>query len=163
MQCQAYSCDPSARGCGSPAQPGISSFVRRGRSPGFTNRNLISCIVAIRVSGSWAKPKSRYARRGSQEFPKPLGSAGMLACLLREKDETGDDEGADDRRRKGTAQGQPAIADRLIKEIAGRGAKRPRQDEGRPEQENPRDIGPVIGSGQRRQAGGEDERPALIT
>jgi hypothetical protein len=33
------------RGSGLPAQPGISSFVPRGLSPGFTNRNLISFIV----------------------------------------------------------------------------------------------------------------------
>jgi hypothetical protein len=40
-----YSCEPSVRGSGFPAQLGISIFVRRGLSPGFTKRNLISCIV----------------------------------------------------------------------------------------------------------------------
>src|ERR1051326_6351183 len=45
-QCQGYSWLPSVRGAGWPAQPGISSLVRRGCKPELTSLNLTSCIAA---------------------------------------------------------------------------------------------------------------------
>src|SRR5689334_2710451 len=55
-QCQAYSCEPSVRGSGWPAQPGISSLVRRGARPALTSRNLTCCITR----SDQLQRKSRY-------------------------------------------------------------------------------------------------------
>src|SRR5271163_4538364 len=43
-QCQTCSCEPSVRGARSPAQPGISSLVRRGASFGSLRRYLTLCM-----------------------------------------------------------------------------------------------------------------------
>ena len=48
---------------------------------------------------------------------------------------TNDDERRDHCRGERAAQSEPAVADRLVEKIADRGAERPRQDEGGPEQE----------------------------
>ena len=75
---------------GLPAQPGISSFVLRGLSPEFTNRNLISCIVdPVLIAGCIkvpsARARSRPAAKSSQfHADDPLhncGSSAMLAAV----------------------------------------------------------------------------------
>src|SRR5579863_4695200 len=77
-QCQAYSCEPSARGSGLPAQPGISSLVCRGLRSGFTSLNLTSCIVpsGVNCRATYAmnvpRPKPTIPARG-QEFHPPAG------------------------------------------------------------------------------------------
>ena len=45
------------RGSGLPAQPGISSLLRRDRNSGLTSLNLMSCIVAIRIGYDWCSLK----------------------------------------------------------------------------------------------------------
>src|SRR5580704_1445353 len=47
-QCQGCSWEPSARGALAPPQPGSSSLVRRGRSPGSNNLYLTICMGAPR-------------------------------------------------------------------------------------------------------------------
>src|SRR6516164_3850874 len=69
-QCQAYSCVPSLRGSGSPAQPGTSSLVRRGFNPGFTSRYLTSCIADIRIKFCESDFTSRVSPV-SPTSPKP--------------------------------------------------------------------------------------------
>ena len=61
MQCQAYSCEPSARGAGLPAQPGISSLVRRGRRPGLTSLNVMSMAI-VRLFLESVSGKSRTVK-----------------------------------------------------------------------------------------------------
>ena len=78
------------------------------------------------------------------------GTAGMLPGLLRQQQDASRNKGCDDGRRDRPTQGQPAFVDRLIEKIAERGAERPRQDEGRPEQENAGHIGQEIERNQRR-------------
>src|ERR1039458_2074426 len=87
----------------------------------------------------------------------------MLACPLRKQEKTRDDESADDRRGDRTAQGQTAIADRLVEEIPDGGAKRARQDEGGPKQKDARDVRQIIGESQHSQSSGEDKRSAFIS
>jgi hypothetical protein len=59
------------RGSGLPAQPGISSFVLRRLSPGFTNRNLISCIVdpvSLPAASKFLRPELEVVPR--ERVPK---------------------------------------------------------------------------------------------
>jgi 4,5-dihydroxyphthalate decarboxylase len=86
----------------------------------------------------------------------------MLYRPLRKNNETEDDERPDDRRGNGTAEGQSAIADRFIEEVAGTGTERPRQDEGGPEQEHAGYVGEVIGGGKNRQTSGKNKNAVLI-
>jgi hypothetical protein len=72
-QCQAYSCAPLLRGSGWPAQPGISSFVRRGRSPGLTSLNFTSCIAGTGFENSRCSLASVFPKKSpcDKEFPQP--------------------------------------------------------------------------------------------
>src|ERR1700685_3177881 len=80
-QCQAYSCEPSVRGAGCPAQPGISSLVLRGRRPGLTSLYLMSCICdppcgrAILAAAGKSAP--------AQRVPYPVRPAGQSAAKTR--------------------------------------------------------------------------------
>src|SRR5262245_15029765 len=49
----------------------------------------------------------------------------------------------------------------LVEQIADRGAQRARENESRPEQENPRDAGPMIKDSEYGEGREEHERPAL--
>lgn len=72
-QCQAYSSAPLLRGSGWPAQPGISSFVRRGRSPGLTSLNFTSCIAGTEFEDSRCSLASVFPKKSpcNKEFPQP--------------------------------------------------------------------------------------------
>src|SRR3984885_4830621 len=82
-QCQAYSCAPSLRGSGLPAQPGISTLVRLGASRGFTTLNLTSIVpIRVKLRDEYRQsdfPWPRLVKPGRhQEFRWPM------ACLLRQ-------------------------------------------------------------------------------
>src|SRR6185503_14011126 len=78
MQCQAYSCEPSLRGAGRPAQPGISSLVRRGCRPGFISLNLTSRMERSLGRG---KQASRDPILSSLEAGRPPRRIrGLFAC-----------------------------------------------------------------------------------
>src|SRR5580700_2340906 len=87
---------------------------------------------------------SRLRRNSSARAPPPrnLRPARMRTGALWEQQNTGQDQCGDDRRSERTAQGKPAMADRLVEEIADRRAEWPGQDEGGPEQQNARHRGP---------------------
>src|SRR5580698_455523 len=87
----------------------------------------------------------------------------MLAGPLRQDEDASDNERRDDRRRDRAAERQSAVADRLVEEIADRGAERPRQDESGPEQEDPRDAGEEIGRREQRQPGGKHKSAVFIS
>src|SRR6202030_314489 len=78
-QCQAYSCEPSVRGAGLPAQPGISSLVLRGRKPGLTSRYLMSCICDPPCGHTAAQEN----RRGRKEFHIPPAPGGQNTAKAR--------------------------------------------------------------------------------
>src|SRR5438105_3821442 len=82
---------------------------------------------------------------------------------LRQQDEATKNKGRDHRRGEWTTQGEPAVVYRLVQEVANRSAERSGQDERRPEQQNPRHPGPVIGCSEHRQPGGKDERPSFVS
>jgi hypothetical protein len=86
----------------------------------------------------------------------------MLPGALRQNDDTRDDESADDSGGDRPAESKASVVHRLVEEIADRGAERPRQDEGRPEQKDARHIGHEIDRDQRRQPGGKYQRAAVI-
>ena len=86
----------------------------------------------------------------------------MRARPLRQQQKSRQDQHRDDGRSDRPAQGETAMISRLIEEIPDRRAKRPGQDERRPEQQDPRQIGPVIGESEHHEAGGEDKRPAFV-
>src|SRR5579862_1232319 len=91
-QCQAYSCEPSVRGAGLPAQPGISSLVLRGRRPGLISLYLMSCICGPPIwLGHVRLPKeidagaksSIPACARSAETPEKREESGLWRCLNR--------------------------------------------------------------------------------
>ena len=108
-----------------------------------------------------------HHRAADRALAKPfrgrLGLARMLAGSLRKKENTSNDNDGDDRRCDRTAESKSAVTDRFVEEIADSGAKRPRQDEGGPEQKDPRDVRPDIGGGKHRQSGGEYKRAVFIS
>src|ERR1700720_3475675 len=87
----------------------------------------------------------------------------MLPRALRQNDDACDYERADDSRSDGTAESEAAVVHGLVEEIADRGAERPRQDEGRPEQKDAGYIRHEIERDKCRQSGREHQRTAVIT
>src|SRR5579871_5596521 len=79
-QCQAYSWDPSARGFGCPAQPGISSLVRRGAKAGLTSLNLTSCIAVFPVAKRHLAD-NRLARAEKSQLVKEFHAPAQSGCL----------------------------------------------------------------------------------
>src|SRR3984885_5374738 len=73
-QCQAGACEPSVRGSGRPAQPGISSLVRRGRNSGLASRNLTSCMPPSGVKRVLTLPKKPPS---AKEFPMTPGALAL--------------------------------------------------------------------------------------
>ena len=65
--------------------------------------------------------------------------ARMRAGALRQQCDASDDDGRKDSRGIKAAEVEPAIAERLVEQVAQRRAQRPGQDEGGPEQQRPRD------------------------
>src|SRR5690242_2738396 len=65
-QCQTCSCEPSLRGSRLPAQPGISSLVRRGASLGSFSRYLTLCIKTppLRAGTRTARSRVRFLQPG---------------------------------------------------------------------------------------------------
>src|SRR5215469_14726059 len=86
----------------------------------------------------------------------------MPARSLRYNEQTDNDEGSDHRRGERSAEREAAFGQGLIEEIADGGAERARQDEGRPEQEHARDIGPKIKRGDDGEPDSKDERAAFV-
>ena len=64
-----------------------------------------------------------------------VGSSSMGSGALRQERNAGEDDRGQNGRCIEPAEGKPAILQRLVEKIAERGAKRPRQDEGGPEQQ----------------------------
>jgi hypothetical protein len=86
----------------------------------------------------------------------------MAAGALWQQRDAGNDEDADCRRGEWAAQGEAAVASRLIQEIADGGAEWPRQDEGGPEQKHARQIGAEIRRRENGKGGGEEDRTAVV-
>ncbi len=82
---------------------------------------------------------------------------------LRRQQHAGNHADREDERSQGTAQRQAAVIEWLVEKVADRRAERARENERRPEQRDPRDGRPVIGRGQHRQSGGENQRRSAIS
>src|SRR5665213_3138557 len=68
----------------------------------------------------------------------------LLGGTLADETDAHDHEGCDDERGERAAQGKASVVERLVEEIAYRGAEGTRQDKCRPEEPNPREVGPEV-------------------
>ena len=108
---------------------------------------VVGAVVGIVAVFWWRIDESRTRQPASL---RRVGLPRMLACPLRQDENTSDNEYADDRGSDRPAQCHAAVAWRLVEKIADGGAERPRQNERRPEQEDARHVGPEIKRGQAR-------------
>src|SRR6266702_3517717 len=85
MQCQGYSCEPSRRGSGLPAHPGISSLVRRGASRRSNSLHLTVCVIVTpcaRTDSRPFRPTVSASFTSSGERHRPMHGSVVAAMVM---------------------------------------------------------------------------------
>jgi len=87
----------------------------------------------------------------------------MRTRPLRNEYDASDDEDGNERSREWAADVQSAFVERFVEKVADGCTEWPRQDEGRPEQQNVRNRRPIVERRDDRKCRNKDERSACIT
>src|SRR5262245_52294106 len=144
----------STRGIADASAPKIRCV---GRSPmAAIIPAILHAGVELRLLGPDAAPRtpengsaSRWWRSASRTMGRRRlrlreGARGRLPGVSARDENARDHEGGEDRGSDEAIERQPALRDRLVQQVAERRTERPREDEGTPEEQGPRDRGEEI-------------------